>query len=65
MTLVAGERYVCSCDSFCNKYFETVAGSEREAELDAAGQAQVCDPWKLRYWKSLSETRRSAKPHQE
>lgn len=48
--------------SFCNKCFDTVAVSGKEAELDAAEQAHVCDPWKLKYWKSLAETRRTAKP---
>ena len=48
--------------SFCNKCFDTVAVSRRDAELEAAELAHVCDPWKLRYWKSLAETRRSAKP---
>lgn len=51
-----------SCASFCNKCFDTVAVSRREAELDAAEHAHVCDPWRLKYWKSLAETRRTAKP---
>jgi hypothetical protein len=48
--------------SFCNKCLDTVAVSGKDAELDAAEQAHLCDPWKLKYWKSLAETRRPAKP---
>ena len=48
--------------SFCNKCFDTVAVSRRETELEAAEQAHVCDPWKLKYWKTLAETKRSAEP---
>jgi len=40
--------------SFCNKCFQTVFTSHREAELDTAEQDHVCDPSLLDYWNATA-----------